>query len=995
MGRNTQHWGRRGSRISALSTGLALLALVGAAPLRGQVEALETKDLRLIYFGGIHSFLSPYLAQCFENALAQHRRTFAYQPREKTTVFLHDFNDYGNGGASAVPNNRVFVAMAPLNYVMDIIAGNERLNWMMHHELVHLITTDQASGSDRFFRALFFGKVEPAADQPLSMLYSYLTNPRDCTPSWYKEGIAAFMETWRSGGLGRAQGSYDEMVFRTLVGEKGRIYDLLGLESAATRINFQVGVNAYLYGTRFDSYLALQHGPESLVRWVSRCAGSKASFAAEFRAVYGKPLRRAWEEWIAWEKEFQKANLERLSATTLTPWQPLTRRPLGYVSRPFWDPEARRIYVAVNYPGQVAYIAAIDPDTGRERKLHTLKGPDLFFVTSLAFDRRNGALFFTHDNDDWRDLLRLDLRSGRTQKLMRDCRVGDLAFNAADGSLWGVRHYNGISTLVRIPPPFRKWHQVHSWPFGQDIFDIDISPDGALLVAALTEPSGRQSLIKMETASLLAGNAAWEAISDFENSSPADFVFAGDSRTLVGSSTYSGVANIYRCNLQTKEIQALSNTDTGLFHPLPYDADSLLAFRYTADGFLPVRIPLTAGLQVQSINFLGQELVRKYPQLKEWKAPPPSAVDVKAATLRQGKYSLFRHMALRSITPIVEGYKESLAVGLYASLSDPVGLNTLGLSASYSPDTALAAGERLHLKAALALSALTFTVTHNNADFYDLFGNAASNTKTSFKGQSLAVLYKKNLIFDEPSRSSDYSLELAGYFNLERLPDYQNVTAAFDRLFSLSLNYNYKYMRTSLGAIDYEKGVQFQGFLGGYYVNSRLFPRLHAELDLGLPLPLPHSSLWLRGSAGRAFGAREEPFANFYFGGFGNNWLDHRSQKRYRSFFSFPGTEINALGGRTYGKLLLEWNLPPIIFKRLGLPSMYANWLSASLFAGGLLTDPDSRPWRRRIADAGGQIDIRITMLSTYQLTLSAGYALAFESGRDTSHEWMASLKIH
>jgi hypothetical protein len=995
MGRKTRDRRRGDFRTSALTIGLALLALVGAAPLRGQVEALETKDLRLIYFGGIHSFLAPYLSQCFENALAQHCLTFGYQPREKITVFLHDFNDYGNGGASAVPNDRVFIAMAPLNYVMDIIPGNERLNWMMHHELVHIITTDQAHGSDRFFRALFFGKVEPSADQPLSMLYSYLTNPRDCSPSWYKEGIATFMETWRSGGHGRAQSSYDEMVFRALVGGKGRIYDLLGLESAATRINFQVGVNAYLYGTRFDSYLALRYGPENLIRWVSRRAGSKASFAAQFRAVYGMPLRRAWGEWISWEKEFQKANLERLGATPLTPCQPLTRRPLGYVSRPFWDPEAKRIYVAVNYPGQVAYIAAIDPESGTVRKLHSLKGPDLFFVTSLAFDRRNGVLFFTNDNDDWRDLLRLDLRSGRAHKLMHDCRIGDLAFNAADGSLWGVRHYNGISTLVRIPPPFRKWHQVYSWPYGQDVFDIDISPDGALLAAALTEPSGRQSLIKMETTSLLAGTPTIETISDFENSSPADFVFAGDSRTLYGSSTYSGVANIYRCDLQTKEIQVLSNTDTGLFHPLPYSADELLAFRYTADGFLPVKIPMATGLQVQSIAFLGQEIVNKYPQLKAWKAPPPSAVDIKAATLRQGKYSLFGHMAVRSIIPIVEGYKESAAIGLHASLSDPVGLNSLDLTASYSPDAALAARERLHLKAALSLSALTFTATHNNADFYDLFGNAASNTKTSFKGQSLAVQYKKNLIFDEPSRSSDYSLELAGYFNLERLPDYQNVAAAFERLFSLSLNYDYKYMRTSLGAIDYEKGLQFQGFLGSYYVNSRLYPRLHAELDLGLPLPLRHSSLWLRGSAGRVFGDRGEPFANFYFGGFGNNWLDHRSAKRYRSFFSFPGTEINALSGRTYGKLLLEWNLPPLVFKQLGVPSFYANWLGASFFAGGLLTDPDSSRWRRRIADAGGQVDIRIMMLSTYQFTLSAGYAWAFESGKNTTHEWMVSLKIH
>ena len=70
-------------------------------------------------------------------------------------------------------------------------------------------------------------------------------------PRWYLEGSAVFMETWMAGGLGRAQGGYDEMVFRAMVRDNARFFDPLGLESEGTRIDFQVGVNAYLYGTRF------------------------------------------------------------------------------------------------------------------------------------------------------------------------------------------------------------------------------------------------------------------------------------------------------------------------------------------------------------------------------------------------------------------------------------------------------------------------------------------------------------------------------------------------------------------------------------------------------------------------------------------------------------------------------------------------------------------------------------------------------------------------
>ena len=68
------------------------------------------------------------------------------------------------------------------------------------------------------------------------------------------EGSAVFFETWMAGGLGRAQGGYDEMVFRAKVRDNQRFYSPLGLESEGTSSDFQVGANSYLYGTRFFSF---------------------------------------------------------------------------------------------------------------------------------------------------------------------------------------------------------------------------------------------------------------------------------------------------------------------------------------------------------------------------------------------------------------------------------------------------------------------------------------------------------------------------------------------------------------------------------------------------------------------------------------------------------------------------------------------------------------------------------------------------------------------
>ena len=55
--------------------------------------------------------------------------------------------------------------------------------------------------------------------------------------------------------------------------------------------------------------------------------------------------------------------------------------------------------------------------------------------------------------------------------------------NPVDRSLIGVRHANGLATLVRIPYPYNHWYEVYTFPYGVVPYDLDISPDGRLLSA--------------------------------------------------------------------------------------------------------------------------------------------------------------------------------------------------------------------------------------------------------------------------------------------------------------------------------------------------------------------------------------------------------------------------------------------------------------------------------------------------------------------------------
>jgi hypothetical protein len=91
---------------------------------------------------------------------------------------------------------------------------------------------------------------------------------------------------------------------------------------------------------------------------------------------------------------------------------------------------------------------------------------------------------------------------------------------------------------------------------------------------------------------------------------------------------------------------------------------------------------------------------------------------------------------------------------------------------------------------------------------------------------------------------------------------------------------------------------------------------------------------------------------------------------------------------------MLECNLPPVRFARLGWPGFYVTWARPALFTAGLVTNMDGNAPRRRLADVGGQVDLRFTMLSRLGMTFSVGWARAFERHRSAQSETMVSLKI-
>jgi len=962
------------------------------------LQSVETDQLRLLYFDPTETYLVPRVIQSFHGAMDVHRRVLGYHSDEKTTMLLVDFADYGNASATAVPGNIVMVQVAPIIPSFETFAPAERMYTLMNHEMVHVATTDQAAPIDERYRSIFGGKVLPVSDHPETIFYHYLTAPRDASPRWYLEGIAVFMETWMAGGLGRAQGAYDEMMFRTMVRDDAHFYDPLGLVAEGVEADFQAGANAYLYGGRFMSYIAYTYSPEKLIEWVKRTSDSRRAYDKEFERVFGLPLNDAWDEWIAWEHEFQRANLEAVREFPISDYENLAERGLGSMSRAYYDPNRNSLIAGMRYPGVVAHIGEYSLADRKVRRLEDIKVPMLYTVTSVAYDPDTGTVFYAADNKAYRDLMTVDVRTGKARMLLHDARIGELVFNKSDRSIWGLRHLSGYVSLVRIPYPYEEWDLVHTFPYGTIAYDMDISADGKLLSGSFGNVEGQQSLKVFRLDDLLAGNVQETASFDFGLAVPEGFVFSPDGRYLFGSSYYTGVSNIFRYELESGELEAVTNAETGFFRPIPLDDENLIVFNYTGEGFIPAKITAEPIDDIAAVTFLGTETIKKYPQLRDWQVDSTSDVPAESRIVSRGEYVPLRNMRLESLYPIVLGYKDSVSIGLQTNFSDPVLLDSLGIGIGYSLDGDLPSGERPNVMidyrhSVIDNSPLAGTwhagARLNNADFYDLFGP----TKQSRKGTRLYVGYEKALLYDEP-RLLEFSTELDHYTNIDALPRYQDVPASIDKLTSFDARLEFSHVRKSLGAVDDEKGIKWNIATTVNFVDGDTIPKIGGNFDFGFALPIRNSSIWLRNAVGAAFGDATDEFANFFFGGFGNNYVDHQTVKRYREFYAMPGFELNAIPGRNFHRAMLEWNLPPLRFSRAGTSNFYASWARPALFVTSLVTNVDDSTLRQEATNAGAQIDFRFKVKSRYELMLSFGYAVGYLDGSRFDEEYMVSLKI-
>jgi hypothetical protein len=765
-----------------------------------------------------------------------------------------------------------------------------------------------------------------------------------------------------------------------------------------------VGANAYLYGTRFVNYLTKTYGYDKMISFYNRTADSRTFFGSQFKKVYGKSLRETWEEWKEDERKHQEKNLASIRKYPITKTKPLTREALGSMSPLVYDSITGKAYAAMNAPGDFAHLTEIDLKTGGQRKLKDIYGIQLYNPAYVALDCKGQRIIYTSNNAKMRGLEIYDIQKKKVVKKKKFQRINNIVYDNAHDCLYGLFSNGGTQSIVRMDRDLENPEIIYAFPFGVSVFDVDVSHDGTWLSLTRQGDNGEHTLLLFNTEELAKAIFKPVELITWEDSNLGQFRFSLDDKYLIGSSYYTGVSNLWQINLETRQMEMLTNTDIGLFAPLETAPGQLVALEFVRNGLRPVTLARQVVKDANAVTLYGQQAYENNKKALEnvglLKDSLPHT-DFGNVYNNISSYNIMKEMRFAGAYPTITGFTDADAwnhvtpvLGYRFIVNDPVGLSSMKLSLGTSPWSHNAWKNRFHADYEWRYYFWTLKASWNHTDFYDLFGPM----RASRKGYKATLSYDFSNAMVMPYNRS-WGFSVGAYGDMDALPLFQEIEVKdVKSMQTASLYGSITKLRTSLGGVMAEQGYRLgiQGY--GYLAGGRCYPSIEASGDFGTLVPLDrNTSFWLRTAAGHNFGDETSIFGNTYLGGFRNNRVDYRNAFQYRTSMAMPGADIDAIKAHSFAKATAELNLRPLRLNNFGTLFCYPTWIQCSVFGTGLSTwNPHES--HKMYYSTGAQLTTELVFMNYLKTTLSIGYGHlfapeGFPSGRH-GNELMISLKL-
>jgi len=476
------------------------------------------------------------------------------KPR-KLSVIIHTQTANSNGQVAWAPR-RMELWTVPSQSAFNY--SQEWMEQLIIHETRHFVQENKMNQGLTKVLKIILG--EQAEMVPLGLM----------VPEWFMEGDAVVTETALSQS-GRGRMPSFEQGLRALTIEKGKAsYDLAHLGSYKVYIpnHYEVGYHTVAVNRLYRDSAIFDRQMDKIGS-LTTLKGFRDRRKKKYYAYAIDILDQAWRE--------QDAQILK------TPSKDLLKPEDDYHSYEFLQESDGLLYALKKSYADIPQVVAID-SLGQEEKVL-----DLGWMNEYNFSISNATIVYTDDVYDPRweqrsyaDVFAYHIPSGTSHRLTRK-EVYQAPALSHDASKIVAQHVDGLGhytlhildahtgrVLERLPNPLNQFYFSPQW-----------SPDDKCLVYVAQEKDTKAlkyyDLSKHEETLLVDGTYG-------EMAHP---VWADDAAVYFTAS-YSGINNIYRCDIDSRAVKRVSSARFGADFPVLIDS-TLYYADYSSDGYRPVQ----------------------------------------------------------------------------------------------------------------------------------------------------------------------------------------------------------------------------------------------------------------------------------------------------------------------------------------------------------------------------------------------------------------------
>ncbi|MDZ7757926.1 hypothetical protein [Rhodohalobacter sp.] len=531
---------------------------------------------------------------------------YNYTPDRKISIVLRDREDFSNGAAFFF-DNKIEIWTPALD--TPLRGTHDWLENVITHEFTHMVQLGASMKRDSKIPAIYFQWLSYEDVRRPDVLYGFpkgvITLPFASVniPAWFAEGTAQFQ---RTGLVNDYWDSHRDMLLRTSVLSDSYLsFPEMGHFSSKNSLEREM---VYNQGFGFTIYLADRFGEDVLAEITSASAdGKHGNFSKTMESVTGISGEQLFQEWIG-----VKQNEYEQIITSVNPNASTEIESEGFFNfHPQFSPAGEKFAYLSNRGRDYARNTLVLVQNGKHIEVDDLSTNQTLsdgqnyqlshgFTSNTGLDFISSRFSFSPDGskiiysraeknrlgETYNDLYIYDIDEEFSRQITSSDRLQDPAWHPSSKQITAVQFSQGTQNIVLVDPDSGDITALTDFQNGETIHSPVWNSDGSKIYFAAASQSNR--------------NIYFYSLSDEEivpvfESKYVDFRdpwIDSDGEYLYFSSDVTGIFNIYRINLNSNQIEQMTNVLGGAFMPHT-QGDQLYTAEYKNGGYKITRFDLS------------------------------------------------------------------------------------------------------------------------------------------------------------------------------------------------------------------------------------------------------------------------------------------------------------------------------------------------------------------------------------------------------------------